>query len=63
MAKSSKSQNPEFLEKRRRAIVELAKRRRKTPSSAAPLGASQPGPHAAKVIGPVAYAVRPQPQN
>jgi hypothetical protein len=28
MAKSSKSPSPEFMEKRRKAIVELAKRRR-----------------------------------
>lgn len=63
MAKSGKSQNPEFLEKRRRAIVELAKRRRQgrqSTSSAAPL---DPGQKVAKVIGPVAYAVRAQPQN
>jgi hypothetical protein len=64
MAKSSKSQNPEFLEKRRRAIVELAKRRRQAPpltsGAVPPLDASR---KVAKVIGPVAYAVRPQPQN
>lgn len=60
MAKSSKSQNPEFLEKRRRAIVELAKRRRQgrqVTSSTASLDRN------AKVMGPVAFAVRPQPQN
>jgi hypothetical protein len=63
MAKTSKSQNPEFLEKRRRAIVELAKRRgqgrRITPSVAAVDARSK----VAKVIAPVAFAVRPQPQN
>lgn len=63
MAKSGKSQNPEFLEKRRRAIVELAKQRRQRrqlASSAAPLRSSGKVP---KVIGPVAYSVRAQPQN
>ncbi len=60
MAKPIKSQNPEFLEKRRRAIVELAKRRRQVTSSAARL---DPSRKVAKVIGPVSFAVRPQPQN
>jgi hypothetical protein len=61
MAKSRKSQNPEFLEKRRNAIVELAKRRGRRPtSSAATLEARS---KVAKVIAPVAFAARPQPQN
>jgi hypothetical protein len=63
MAKSSKSQNPEFLEKRRNAIVELAKRRgqrRPLTSSAATVDARS---KVAKIIAPVAFAVRPQPQN
>jgi hypothetical protein len=61
MAKSRKSQNPEFLEKRRNAIVELAKRRGRRPtSSPATLDARS---KVAKVIAPVAFAARPQPQN
>jgi len=63
MAKSRKSQNPEFLERRRNAIVELAKRRgqiRRLTSSAATLDTRN---RVAKVIAPVAFAVRPQPQN
>jgi hypothetical protein len=63
MAKSSKSQNPEFLEKRRRAIVELAKRRGqrgRLTSSAAALDARS---KVVKVITPVAFTVRPQPQS
>ena len=63
MAKSEKSQNPEFLEKRRRAIVEMAKRRgekgRLTPSAATLHARSK----VAKVITPVAFTVRPQPQS
>lgn len=63
MAKSSKSQNPEFLEKRRNAIVELAKRR----GQGRPLmtRAVSFGRGGAKVSGPgpVAFAVRPQPQH
>ena len=63
MAKSRKSQNPEFLERRRNAIVELAKRRgqgRRMTSSAATVDVRN---KVAKVIAPVAFAVRPQPQN
>jgi hypothetical protein len=67
MAKSSKSQNPEFLEKRRRAIVELAKRRgqgrRLVSSAAAPLGTAAKETHAGKPLGPVAYTPRPQVPN
>jgi hypothetical protein len=62
MAKSSKSQNPEFLENRRRAIVELAKRRGQRRPMAS-INASQVAKKVAKVIPPVAFAVRPQPQN
>jgi hypothetical protein len=63
MAKSEKSQNPEFLEKRRTAIVELAKRRRqrgRLTSSAATVDTRS---KVAKVITPVAFTVRPQPQS
>jgi len=63
MPKSRKSQNPEFLEKRRSAIAELAKRRgqrRQVTSSAA---AVDPRSKVAKVMAPMAFAVRPQPQN
>jgi hypothetical protein len=62
MAKSSKSQNPEFLEKRRRAIMELAKRRglKRVLSPTASLG---PGAKRTPVLGPVGYTVRPQPQQ
>lgn len=62
MAKSSKSQNPEFLEKRRRAIMELAKRRglKRVLSPAAALGTAAKG---TAVIRPVGYSVRPQPQQ
>jgi len=61
MAKSRKSQNPEFLEKRRSAIAELAKRR----GQGRRLGAATLDVRStvAKVIAPVAFAVRPQPQN
>ena len=61
MAKSRKSQNPEFLERRRNAIVELAKRRgqgRQLATRAVSLARG-----GAKISGPVAFAVRPQPQN
>jgi hypothetical protein len=61
MAKSSKSQNPEFLEKRRNAIVELAKRRGQgRPLMTRAVSLARGG---AKVSGPIAFAVRPQPQN
>jgi len=63
MAKSSKSQNPEFLEKRRRAIIEMAKRRgqgRRLTASASNVEARN---KVAKAMAPVAFAVRPQPQN
>lgn len=62
MAKSTKSQNPEFLQKRRRAIVELAKRRgqgRRVTPTAAPL---DPGAKGANVIAS-GYAVRAQSHN
>lgn len=62
MAKSSKSQNPEFLEKRRRAIVEVA-RRRCSKRVLSPTAALGPAAKRAPVIGPVGYAVRPQPQQ
>jgi hypothetical protein len=62
MAKSSKSQNPEFLQKRRNAIVELAKRRRPQGRQLTTRAVSLDR-GGAKVSGPVAFAVRPQPQN
>jgi hypothetical protein len=63
MAKSRKSQNPEFLEKRRSAIAELAKRRGQRRQSTSSAAASDPRRQVAKVMGPMAFAVRPQPQN
>jgi hypothetical protein len=62
MAKSRKSQNPEFLEKRRSAIAELAKRRGQRRQSASS-AASDPRSKVAKVMAPMAFSVRPQPQN
>jgi hypothetical protein len=66
MAKSSKSQSPEFLEKRRRAIAEMAKRRGQ--KRAVTVTASNPvatgvASKVAKIIPPVAFSVRPQPQS
>lgn len=61
MAKSRKSQNPEFLEKRRSAIAELAKRRGQRRQSSAV--AVDPRSKVAKVMAPMTFAVRPQPQN
>jgi hypothetical protein len=65
MAKSSKSQNPEFLEKRRSAIAELAKRRgtgrRILPTAAPALSSSAKA--TPKVVGPLGYGIRPQPQS
>ncbi len=63
MAKSSKSQNPEFKEKRRRAIMELAKRRGQGRGVASSAAAVAPRSPVGKAIPPVAFAVRPQPQN
>jgi hypothetical protein len=67
MAKS-KSQSPEFLEKRRIAIAELAKRRGQRravtsiTASASPV-AGRVASKVAKIVTPVAFAVRPQAQN
>ncbi|HEY7816593.1 MAG TPA: hypothetical protein VIG29_00135 [Vicinamibacteria bacterium] len=67
MAKSSKSQNPEFLEKRRRAIAELAKQRGQKRAVASVTASSQVATKVAskvaKIIPPVAFSVRAQPQN
>ncbi len=63
MAKVSKSQNPEFLEQRRRAIAERAKRRGQKPAVTSITARSQVASKVAKIIPPVAFAVRPQPQN
>jgi hypothetical protein len=64
MAKSSKSQNPEFLEKRRRAIVELAKRRgQKRAVTSIHTSGSQVAKEVVKIIPRVAFTVRAQPQN
>jgi hypothetical protein len=59
MAKPSKSQNPEFLEKRRKAIVELAKRRRQLDLLRA---AGISTDRKTKVSGPVTFAGSPPPQ-
>lgn len=67
MAKSSKSQSPEFLEKRRIAIAEMAKRRGQkravTSVTASSQVATGVASKVAKIIPPVAFSVRPQPQN
>ncbi|MGH9391988.1 MAG: hypothetical protein ACRD1Z_20490 [Vicinamibacteria bacterium] len=63
MAKSSKSQNPEFLEKRRTAIAELAKRRGQRSRLTLSAAAVDPRNKIGKIMAPVAFAVRPQPQN
>ncbi len=63
MAKPRKSQNPEFLEKRRSAIAELAKRRGQRRQSTSSAAASDPRSKVAKVMAPMVFAVRPQPQN
>lgn len=62
MAKTRKSQNPEFLEKRRSAIAELAKRRGQRRQSAS-AAASDSRSKVAKVMAPMVFAARPQPQN
>ena len=63
MAKSRKSQNPEFLERRRSAIAELAKRRGQGRRLASAAAALDPRSKVAKVMAPVAFTVRAQPQN
>jgi hypothetical protein len=65
MAKSTKSQNPEFLQKRRSAIAELAKRRgtgRRILPRVSALGPSAKAV-APKLVGPLGYAVGPQPRS
>ena len=63
MAKS-KSQSPEFLEKRRSAIAELAKRRgQRRAVTSITASASPVAGKVAKIVPPVAFAVRPQAQN
>lgn len=57
MAKSSKSRNSEFLAERRKAIIELAKRRRQKNLMRAAVN------RAAKVTGRVSLASAPPPQN
>jgi len=63
MAKSRKSQNPEFLERRRSAIAELAKRRGQRRRLASIVAAVDPRNKVAKVMAPVGFSVRAQPQN
>jgi hypothetical protein len=60
MAKSSKSQNPEFMEQRRKAIAELAKRRRKVEG----LRATGISLERRDKLGPrIAFASAPPPQS
>lgn len=63
MAKSRKSQNPEFLERRRSAIAELAKRLGHRRRLASLVAAVDPRNKVAKVMAPIGFSVRPQPHH
>lgn len=60
MAKSSKSPNPEFMEQRRKAIAEVAKRRRQRERLRA-TGISMEQRN--KLAGRISFASAPPPQN
>jgi len=60
MAKSSKSPNPEFLENRRKAIAELAKRRRQQEMLRATGISLQ---QRAKLGGRISFGSAPPPQS
>ena len=60
MAQPSKSRNPEFLANRRKAIAELARRRRQKELLRAP-GLSLKG--GAKVAGRISLAIGPPPHS
>jgi hypothetical protein len=60
----SKSQSPEFLEKRRRAIAELAKQRgQRRVVTSITASASPVANKVAKIVAPAAFAARAQARN
>ncbi|MGH9318857.1 MAG: hypothetical protein ACRD21_03650 [Vicinamibacteria bacterium] len=63
MAKPSKSQNPEFLANRRKAIADRARERRQQGNRETLGASSNSSERGPKVAGPVNFAATPPPQN